>query len=274
MPELPEVETVVTALAKALTGRAVTTLEQRGALRYPLGREAGKVLPGHVVTGVRRRAKYIVFAFDNCPHGLLAHLGMTGSFRIVPDLEPYEKHDRLAIGLDNGESLRFADMRRFGFVKLVRLDSGTGEPDEFARLGPEPLDRTFTGRELWRRCEGRTCPIKNHIMNQEVVVGVGNIYASEALFIAGISPERPAGELDRAEADALVAAIKKVLRAAIRSGGSTIRNYRTVDGREGGFQRVIRVYGRAGERCRRCGGTVASIRQGGRSTFYCPTCQR
>ncbi len=274
MPELPEVETVVTALAGALTGRTVTALEQRGALRYPLGREAPALLSGRVVSGIRRRAKYIVFAFDDCPHGLLAHLGMTGSFRIEPATEPFQKHDRLAIGLDGGESLRFADMRRFGFVKLVGLDPATGDPDDFARLGPEPLGRSFTGRELLRRSAGRTCPIKNHIMNQEVVVGVGNIYASEALFIAGISPERPAGDLAPAEADALVAAIKKVLRAAIRSGGSTIQNYRTVDGREGGFQRVIRVYGRAGERCRRCGGTVASIRQGGRSTFFCPGCQR
>ncbi|MCD7896781.1 MAG: hypothetical protein LUG50_08925 [Planctomycetaceae bacterium] len=209
MPELPEVETVVTALAGALTGRTVTALEQRGALRYPLGREAPALLSGRVVSGIRRRAKYIVFAFDDCPHGLLAHLGMTGSFRIEPATEPFQKHDRLAIGLDGGESLRFADMRRFGFVKLVGLDPATGDPDDFARLGPEPLGRSFTGRELLRRSAGRTCPIKNHIMNQEVVVGVGNIYASEALFIAGISPERPAGDLAPAEADALVAAIKK-----------------------------------------------------------------
>lgn len=273
MPELPEVETVVRALNGALAGRTVKRAEFVGKLREPfIAAEVTRLLGGRRILAVRRRAKYLVFDFGG-PDALLAHLGMTGYFHIDPASEPRHKHDRVVFLMDRGDELRYADARRFGFVKPVRL-SAEGIPEELARLGPEPLDRAFTGKAMLRRAEGRTCPVKVFIMDQEVVVGVGNIYASEALFLSGIDPRRAAGDLALEEWTRLVAKIKVVLRDAIKSGGSTIRNYRTVDGSEGGFQRVLRVYGRAGEFCSVCGNGVELVRLGGRSTFFCSRCQK
>lgn len=274
MPELPEVETVVKALGRALAGRTFSGARLLGAMRRSFDpRRVARRLAGRTVTGVRRRAKYIVVDLD-APLALLAHLGMTGFFHLEPAGSELLKHDRAVFPLDGGEELRYSDARRFGFVDLVALAEPGEWPAELAGLGLEPLGRGFGAAVMAARSRGRKCPVKNFIMDQAVVVGVGNIYASEALHLAGIDPRRAAGNLSSDEWERLVKAVKSVLRRAVRAGGSTIRNYRTVDGGEGGFQRALHVYGRKGDVCAVCGAEVSMIRQGGRSTFFCPGCQR
>lgn len=273
MPELPEVETVVRALDSALKGKMVEEARFIGRLRFPFDAAAfTKALGGRTIAGVRRRAKYIIIDFDG-PEAVLAHLGMTGQFRIEPATEAALRHDRVAFSLAGGEELRYADARRFGFVLLAANDGPDGYPSQLADLGPEPLGRGFAARAMLERAYGRKCPVKTFIMDQAVVVGVGNIYASEALFAAGVDPRRAAADLTPDEWGRLVAQIKAVLRQAVRKGGSTIKNYRSVDGSEGGFQRVLKVYGRGGDACPDCGTPVATVRLGGRSTFFCPRCQ-
>lgn len=273
MPELPEVETVVRALRTFLVGRIVREAVFIGKMRLPFDADATTAaLSGKTVTGVRRRAKYILVDFDG-GRGLLAHLGMTGYFHIDAADAPRHAHDRVVFVLDGGEELRYADARRFGFVTPVDIRPERGEPVELAGLGMEPLERPFSQRAMLERARGRRTPVKVFLMDQTVVVGVGNIYASEALFAAGIDPRRAAGELDAGEWRRLVAAVKAILRKAMRRGGSTIRNYRTVDGTEGGFQRALKVYGKKGDVCPVCGTDIETIRQCGRSTFYCPVCQ-
>ncbi|MDR3211929.1 MAG: bifunctional DNA-formamidopyrimidine glycosylase/DNA-(apurinic or apyrimidinic site) lyase [Planctomycetota bacterium] len=273
MPELPEVETVVRALDQALAGRVFVAARELGRVRLPFSQEETKRLVlGRRIVGVRRRAKYIVIECA-AAGGLLAHLGMTGSFRLEKPGVEVGKHDRIVLTLADGEELRYADPRRFGFLKPVGLEGQERWPPELARLGPEPLDPAFRASVLEARAVGRRTPVKTFIMDQATVVGVGNIYASEALFRSRIDPRRLAKDLSSAEWRRLVAAIRKILRQAIQSGGSSIRNYRRVDGREGGFQRSLQVYGRGGESCPACDGEVEIIRQGGRSTFFCPRCQ-
>lgn len=274
MPELPEVETVVTALDRALRGRAVEGAEEIGRLRRPFdAAETGRRLRGRAVDRVRRRGKYIVVDFG-VETALLAHLGMTGFFHIEPAAIPRHRHDRIAFLLDGGEELRYADARRFGFVVLTSLSGPERWPEELADLGPEPLERRFSGRALAARAAGRRTPVKVFIMDQRVTVGVGNIYASEALHAAGIDPRRPVGDVALGEWNRIAAEIKAVLRKAIRQGGSTIKNYRTVNGSEGGFQRELRAYGKKNGTCPDCGAGVETIRLGGRSTFFCPVCQK
>lgn len=273
MPELPEVETVVRALNAALLGRSIAKAVFLGKVRVPFdATEATRALRGRSITGVRRRAKYIVVDFD-CDAALLAHLGMTGFFHIESASSPYEKHDRIAFLLTDGEELRYADARRFGFVRLARVSEPAGWPGELSFLGVEPLGRSFTGNYLHERAKGRKTPVKVFIMDQEIVVGVGNIYASEALFAAGVDPRRPAGSLTPGEWKRIAAEIKGVLRYAIKMGGSTIKNYRAVDGTEGAFQRVLKIYGKKAGTCPVCGAGVETVRLGGRSTFFCPSCQ-
>lgn len=273
MPELPEVETVVAALRNALVGRKLRGARRIGAVRLPFDEaDAAKKLKNRTVTNVRRRAKYIVVDLDDGAF-LLAHLGMTGYFHIDLSKTPPEKHDRLVFPLDSGEELRYADARRFGFA--VPAEAGDdGWPRPLAGLGVEPLDKQCSSAFMHRLAEGRKRPVKNFIMSQEIVVGVGNIYASEALFDARVDPRRAAGTLSRDEWARLVKAIRAVLRRAIRDGGSTIRNYRRVDGTEGGFQRALSVYGKAGEPCPVCARPIEQVRLGGRSSFFCGHCQK
>ena len=205
---------------------------------------------------------------------ILAHLGMTGCFRVEPVVQARHRHDRMFFLLDGKEELRYADARRFGFVKMVELVESGGFPEGLTKLGPEPLDKKFTGRTLMEKSRDRKIPVKIFIMDQETVVGVGNIYASEALHLAGIDPRRRASSLTEEEWKRLAGKIKSVLRNAIRKGGSTIRSYRTVAGNEGGFQRSLLVYGRAGKPCSACGTAVETMRLGGRSTFFCSKCQK
>lgn len=273
MPELPEVETVVKALNSVLPGRTLRAAEEVGRLRRSFdAKEIVRRLRGKTVQQVRRRGKYIIVDFG-VEAALLAHLGMTGSFRLEAAATPRRKHDRAVLSLDGGEELRYADIRRFGFVALAFLSRPERWPEELADLGLEPLERRFSGGALAARAAGLKTPVKVFIMDQRVTVGVGNIYASEALHAAGIDPRRSAGGVGPEEWNRVAAEIKRILRNAIRRGGSSIRNYRTVNGSEGGFQRELRVYGKKGVACPACGEAVETVRLGGRSTFFCPRCQ-
>ena len=226
-------------------------------------------LVGERVTDVRRRGKYLIFAFASGRH-LLVHLRMTGSFQ-HPVTDADDPHRRAVIRLDNGSDVAYRDVRRFGTWLLLE----PGELDAYlaARIGGEPLDAAFTTAALARALEGRRAPIKAALLDQRAAAGIGNIYADEALWRARIHPLRPAGKLDRAEVAALRKAIRSVLELAIERQGSTLRDYRTADGRRGRMQLAFKVYGRTGEPCERCGTEIAKTRVAGRGTWFCPTCQ-
>ncbi len=270
MPELPEVETTLRGLAPYLTGQQVSDVVIRNPqLRWPIPRKLPVSLQRQTIREVRRRGKYLLIGFD---HGtLILHLGMSGTLRIHPAGTPAEKHDHFDLVMDNGRLLRLRDPRRFGAV-LWHEGDVTQHP-LLAALGPEPLQADFDGEYLHSATRKRTAAVKQVIMDSHVVVGVGNIYANEALFRAGIRPQLAAGRLTRERCGRLADAIKEVLRAAIRKGGSSLRDYVASDGKQGYFQQHYFVYGRAGEPCRRCGTTIKNLRQGQRSTFYCPQCQ-
>jgi len=270
MPELPEVETTLRGLAPALNGRTVCGVNIRQPkLRWPVPAELPDLLPGRKVRGLRRRAKYLLIEFD---HGtLLLHLGMSGNLRIVAAGTPLKKHDHFDLVLDNGSVMRLHDPRRFGAVLWHSGD--VAMHPLLSALGPEPLGEAFDGDCLYRATRNKTAAIKLVIMDQRVVVGVGNIYANEALFRAGIRPQLPAGKLSRPRCERLVAEIRATLTAAIAKGGSTLRDYVSSDGSPGYFQQDYWVYGRAGEACRRCGESVRLLRLGQRASFYCPHCQ-
>lgn len=271
MPELPEVETVMRALRARLVGRRFTEVVQRRPdLRFPIPPGFAGHLVGRRVTGFKRRAKFIVARLDG-PLTLLLHLGMSG--RLLFDGEPRGVHEHLTFSFDDGATLRFVDPRRFGLVDLVAAEDLPG-CRWFAHLGLEPLSPELTPALLGRLLEGRRTALKVALMDQRLIVGVGNIYASEALFRARLAPQRPAGSLTLAEARRLVPAIKAVLAQAIDAGGSSLRDYVQADGELGNFQRDFRVYDRAGLACTTCTGPIERIVQGARATFYCPVCQR
>ena len=270
MPELPEVETTRRGIRRALRGRRVTEFVLRNhKLRWPVSRSLVEILPGQHVRDVRRRAKYLLIELDGGT--LIAHLGMSGSLRVLPCDTPWLKHDHYQLRLDKGGCLRFNDPRRFGSLHWV-----TGDPLEhplLADLGPEPLDAGFDGAYLAGRAKGRKVAVKQFLMDQRVVVGVGNIYASEALFRAGIHPRRAAGKVSLARYQRLAAAVKAVLGAAIKQGGTTLRDYVNADGTPGYFRQKLYVYERDGQPCRRCGTPIRKLSQGQRSTYFCPACQ-
>ena len=275
MPELPEVETVTRALRPYLLGRRIAAVQTfADKLRAPLEGLHRPDLAGYSIVDVRRRGKYIIVELANC-RAILLHLGMTGSCRVVPGDTPRARHEHVLWQLDNGLSWRLDDPRKFGLATPQVLPTPGAEPECLASLGLEPLGPDFTIDYLADACRGRTRPIKNLIMYAAVVVGVGNIYASEALSRAGIHPTTPAGKLARRRCRRLVAAIQDVLRQAIAAGGTTIIDFKGVDGSEGRFRQELAVYGRQGERCRRCDrGIVRRLVMAGRSTFYCACCQR
>jgi formamidopyrimidine-DNA glycosylase len=270
MPELPEVEVTRLGLAARLTGEKVDRVTMRvPALRYPLPAALPDRVVRHVLRQIRRRGKYLLFDFG-AGH-LLIHLGMSGSLRLVGRDELPLKHDHFDIGFGR-QVLRMHDPRRFGAALWIE-----GDPNEhplLAHLGAEPLSRQFTPRILHAALAGRTMAIKPAIMDAGIVVGVGNIYASESLYRAGIDPRLPAGKLSPARLARLVPSIKATLRAAIRAGGSTVRDYVRANGGIGEFQQRHRVYGRAGEPCRQCGTPIHLLRQANRATYFCPRCQR
>ena len=275
MPELPEVETVTRALQLSLQGaRFIDVQTHVDQLRYPLELEDSKDFLNQHIVDIRRRAKYIIMEFDNqC--ALLIHLGMTGSWRLESTRIDRQKHDHVELFLSTDEVLRFNDPRRFGFVNLCFLQKKGANPDELPVLAPEPLHEEFNIKWLQQVCLGRRKPIKNVIMDNALVVGVGNIYASEALFRAGIKPDTEAGQLTKPRLIKLLAAIKEVLTEAIEAGGTTIQNFTSLNSQVGYFARSLNVYDQAGELCNKCGkGRIKRTVIGGRSTFYCAVCQR
>lgn len=279
MPELPEVETTRAGIAPHVSGRHVSEVIVRNRhLRWPVPAALSRELPGQRVHAVARRAKYLIFTADT--GSAILHLGMSGSVRILTrDVEPLA-HDHVDIrfGKGSGQSsgkttiLRFNDPRRFGCLLWTRRDPM--RHPLLRDLGPEPLSDDFDGAELYAASRGRKVAVKSFIMNSHVVVGVGNIYASEALFRAGIHPRRPAGRISLSRYNELAKQIRKVLRAAIRAGGTTLRDFTDSDGLPGYFAHALDVYDRTGEPCKHCAQPVRQEVIGQRSTFFCPRCQR
>jgi formamidopyrimidine-DNA glycosylase len=271
MPELPEVETTLRGIAPHLKQRRIADVVIRNPrLRWPIPENLPELLRGHIVQDLQRRAKYLLVSFD---HGtLILHLGMSGSLRVLPLSTPAGKHDHFDLVMDNGQLLRLRDPRRFGAVLWHQGD--VAQHPLLASLGPEPLQARFDADALYAATRKRKAAIKLVIMDNHVVVGVGNIYANEALFRAGIRPQLAAGKISKERCARLTQTIKEVLRAAIKKGGSSLRDYVDSDGKQGYFQQHYFVYGRMGEPCRACGTPIRQIRQGQRSTFYCPRCQK
>ncbi|MCC6467146.1 MAG: bifunctional DNA-formamidopyrimidine glycosylase/DNA-(apurinic or apyrimidinic site) lyase [Alphaproteobacteria bacterium] len=291
MPELPEVETVRQGLIRCMVGHRLAKVDQRRAdLRFPLPRDFARRLTGRTVTAIDRRAKYLLLHLDD-GMVLMIHLGMSG--RIVvgrrggvgnklgefhhetvrSDSGGRDAHDHVVFTTDHGFVVTFNDPRRFGMMDLVS-NNALHEHKLLKSLGPEPLEDAFDAQALAARLRGKRTPIKAAILDQNLVVGVGNIYACEALFRAGISPRRLAGTVKGERAERLVKSIKDVLRAAIKAGGSSLRDYVQADGELGYFQHHFQVYDREGSACPKCGQKIKRLAQGGRSTFYCAKCQR
>ena len=274
MPELPEVETIRRGLDPILTGNIVTrVVARRLDLRYPIP-PLDRLLPEQILHRIERKSRYLIFNFARGT--LIVHLGMSGSLRLYEQAEdPFpdpQPHDHIDIMWKNGALLRYNDPRRFGFFLWVDAD---GSLADFISLpGIEPLTPRFSGKRLHRLAATKNISIKQLIMNDQLIAGVGNIYANEALWIAQIHPGRRCHSLTENQCDQLVASIKTCLRRAIRAGGTTLRNYSNQAGRPGYFARQLDVYGRAGLSCNRCGETIVRITHAGRSSFVCPGCQR
>lgn len=270
MPELPEVETTRRGVEPYSLNKKIRRLEVRESrLRWPVPADLPQKLAGQRILAVERRAKYLLFR--TTPGTLLVHLGMSGSLRVMRSGEPTLKHDHIDLHLEGGFSLRFNDSRRFG--SFLWQDAGQLHR-LLVSLGPEPLSPAFSGELLYRNSRGRKSPVKSFIMDGRVVVGVGNIYANEALYRAGIRPDRDAGRISRARYDRLASDIKQVLGAAIERGGTTLRDFVGGDGKPGYFAQELNVYGREGRPCRACGSVLRSQRLGQRATVYCIACQR
>jgi formamidopyrimidine-DNA glycosylase len=269
MPELPEVETTRRGIAPHLIGRRVEALNIRQPnLRWPIPPALRRRLPGQRVEGVERRAKYLLV--HTAAGSALLHLGMSGSLRVLPRDSAAGKHDHVDWLLDSGRLLRFTDPRRFG--SQLWQAPHTIHP-LLADLGPEPLDAAFDGAYLWRKSRGRAAAVKTFLMDQRIVVGVGNIYVSEALFAAGVRPGRAAGSISLARYENLAGEIKRILAHAITRGGTTLRDFLNPDGEPGYFEQELFVYGRAGQQCKVCARAIRGVVIGQRSTFYCPNCQ-
>lgn len=271
MPELPEVETTRRGLATRIIGhRIVTAVVRNGALRQPVPPALADQIAGRTIGGLTRRGKYLLIG---CGDGtLIVHLGMSGRLWLVDQHLPPDRHDHFDLVLESGQSLRLRDPRRFGLVLWQ-----TGDPlahPLLAAIGPEPLSDAFSGDALYRATRGRSAAIKQVLMDSHVVAGIGNIYASEALFRAGINPKTPARRIGPERYRTLVTKIRETLTAAIDAGGSSLRDYVNSEGRAGNFQNAFLVYDRESQPCFTCGTPIRALRQGQRSTFYCPRCQR
>jgi formamidopyrimidine-DNA glycosylase len=273
MPELPEVETIRRGLDPLIRGRRVTRVEVRERrLRELVVRRDLARLQGTTLTGVRRRSKYLLLDTD-AGLTLLVHLGMTGRLWVADAGRARKPHEHVVLGLGDGRQLRFADARRFGLMHVLRSDRLENHP-RLRGLGPEPFDRSVTGASLYRATRGRRVPVKNFLMNTRAIAGVGNIYACEALFRARVNPRRQVRRIGVSGWERLTAALREVLRESIRAGGTTLRDFHNADGDAGDYAIALRVYDREGERCQRGRGMIRRIVQAGRSTFYCPRCQR
>jgi len=274
MPELPEVETVCRGLAKVLEGRKLVRAEaRRPDLRFPLPADLAQRVQGRRVVTVGRRGKFILISLDDGTV-LVAHLGMSGRMFIMNGTPPAPgRHDHVIFATEDGSTIYFNDARRFGLVDLTR-EADLPQYRFFADLGPEPLGNGFNAPALAAALKGKNTPIKAALLDQRVVAGIGNIYACEALFRAGLSPRRKARTVQGGRAERLAAAVRDVLTEAIAAGGSSLRDYVQPSGELGYFQHSWAVYGREGEACRQCGQPIRRIVQSGRSSFYCATCQR
>jgi formamidopyrimidine-DNA glycosylase len=270
MPELPEVETVRQGITPHIMHHAISqVILRRKNLRWPIPSNLPELLQGHSIISVERRGKYILLNFA---HGtLILHLGMSGVLRITNSTVPAAKHDHVDIEFTNGICLRFTDPRRFGCVLWTEEDST--QHRLLAHLGPEPLTRAFSAKYLYERTRNKSVAIKLLLMNHEQVVGVGNIYANEALFLAQVHPKRAANKLTLTDCQRLVTAVKKILRQAIAHGGTTLKDFSQSDGKPGYFRHELAVYGRAGEHCYDCASPLKSLRLNNRATVYCPSCQ-
>ncbi len=270
MPELPEVETTRRGIAPHLEGRRVRrALLRRPDLRWPIPPEISSELPGQRIASVQRRAKYLLLEAESGT--AILHLGMSGCLRVLPQGTPAQAHDHVDLELDSGQLLRLTDPRRFGALLWQPLGA---LHELLLGLGPEPLSDDFDVDYLMARAAGRKVPIKHLLMDQRIVVGVGNIYAAESLFRAGIHPVRAAGRIATARMALLVAAAKEILGHAIERGGTTLRDFLNPDGEPGYFEQELFVYGRAGLPCKVCGTLLKAAAWGQRATVYCPRCQR
>ena len=274
MPELPEVEVLRRSLEPWLVGTTIESVDvRRTDLREAVDRHAlRRRIVGRQVSAADRRAKYLLLRMQG-GSTLVVHLGMSGRLTLLPPEAPQEAHEHLSFGLSSGLTMRFRDPRRFGLV-LALPTAALDRDVHFAHLGIEPLSDDFTGARLRALGRGRRAPVKNFLMDGRIVVGVGNIYACEALHRAGIRPSRAAGRISARRWDGLVAAIRGVLAEAIEEGGTTLKDFRNAAGSEGYFQVSLAVYDREGKACRNCKGTIRRAVQAGRSTYFCPRCQR
>jgi formamidopyrimidine-DNA glycosylase len=271
MPELPEVETTMNGIKPFILQQKIVDIEIRQTkLRWPIEKNLLSQLSGETVQQIQRRGKYLLLFFSKGT--LLIHLGMSGSLQIVKPNIPPKKHDHVDIIFANKLCLRFTDPRRFGAV--LWTTAPVHDHVLLAHLGPEPLSADFTATYLWQKARGRKAPVKAFIMDGQVVVGVGNIYAAESLFMAGIHPNKAAGKVSLAAYEKLVAAIRKVLAAAIKKGGTTLKDFVHSEGKKGYFRIHLQVYGRGGEACYTCGTILKEVRLGQRSSVYCPHCQK
>jgi formamidopyrimidine-DNA glycosylase len=270
MPELPEVETARRGIAPHLIGQRIAKVVVRQKqLRWPVPAALVKALPGQIIRSVERRAKYILIKTD--AGTALLHLGMSGSLRVLPCHTPPQKADHVDIALANGQCLRLRDPRRFGSLLWTTADPARHKL--LKDLGPEPLGPDFDAEYLFAAARGRKLAARDFLMNTRVLAGVGNIYANECLFLAGIRPQRAAGRVTRARYVLLAEAIRHTLEKAIRAGGTTLRDFQNADGLPGYFQQTLNVYARQGKSCPRCGTTIRALKLGQRSAFYCPQCQ-
>ena len=271
MPELPEVETTRRGISAHLTGRRVVRVDVREPrLRWPVPTELPRVLAGQAIEAVERRGKYLLLRTRGGT--LILHLGMSGSLQVVPAAAGPGPHDHVDVVLEGGQALRLTDPRRFGCLLWT-----PGDPLRhplLAGLGPEPFDTAFTGAYLYGQTRGRRAPVKALLMDSHVVAGVGNIYANESLFLAGIHPGRPAGRIGLARYGRLAGAVRAVLEEAIRAGGTTLRDFVGVDGQPGYFAQRLRVYEREGKPCEVCGHSLHRRIIGQRASYFCPRCQR
>lgn len=271
MPELPEVETTLRGIEPFVLKQKVRDIIVRHhGLRWPVPANLQQILPGQIIRRLSRRGKYLLLETD--PGTLIVHLGMSGSIRILTQHTPAKIHDHIDILFDNNICLRLTDPRRFGAVLWTSEDPFLHPL--LAHLGPEPLENAFSGQYLWNLARNRKAPVKTFLMDNKIVVGVGNIYATEALFAAGILPKKAAGKISLAQYELLAKAVKKILAAAIKKGGTTLKDFVNSDGQKGYFSIHLKAYGRGGLDCVQCGITLKEIRLGQRSTVYCAKCQR
>jgi formamidopyrimidine-DNA glycosylase len=268
MPELPEVETTLRGVEPWIAGQIIDLVTVRqGSLRWPVTEGMAEIVQGQTVIAVKRRAKYLIIQLEY--GSMLIHLGMSGSLRLTDRDLAWRKHDHIEMQLSNGSTLRYHDPRRFGCWLWSE-----GEHSQLARLGPEPLSDAFDSERLFQQSRKRKIGVKPYIMDNNVVVGVGNIYASEALFRSGIRPDRAAGRVSHQRYEMLTGHIKEVLAAAIEQGGTTLRDFVNGNGEPGYFQQTLDVYGRGGQACNQCGSVLKEIKLGQRSSVFCPSCQR